>query len=84
MKTPKDKYESERRQIITRYDKRQGDQEMDENERLTKAEQCAALLISDLRDIVQHTDNFPLEELLVEAIEQVERIHRRLKRFSQR
>ena len=55
---------------------------MDEKERLVKAEQAAELLSSDLRDILTHTDNLPLEELMVEAIEQVERLRRRLKRFA--
>ena len=55
---------------------------MDENERLVKAEQAAGLLASDLRDILTHTDNLPLEEIMVEAIEQVEKIRRRLKRFA--
>ena len=55
---------------------------MDEKERLIKAEQCAGLLSSDLRDILTHTDNIPLEEIMMEAIEQVEKIRRRLKRFA--
>jgi len=55
---------------------------MDENERLVKAEQCAGLLVSDLKDILQHTDNLPLEEIVVEAMEQVQKIRRRLKRFA--
>jgi len=55
---------------------------MDEKERLTKAEQAAGLLLSDLRDILTHTDNLPLEEIMVEAIEQVEKLRRRLKRFA--
>jgi hypothetical protein len=55
---------------------------MDENERLVKAEQTAGLLAGDLRDILTHTDNLPLEEIMVEAIEQVEKIRRRLKRFA--
>ena len=54
----------------------------DEKERLVKAEQCASLLASDLREILTKTDNLPLEELMVEAIEQVEKIRRRLKRFA--
>ena len=56
--------------------------DMDENERLVKAEQTAGLLASDLRDILTHTDNLPLEEIMVEALEQVEKIRRRLKRFA--
>jgi len=56
---------------------------MDETERLVKAEQTAGLLASDLLDIHRHTDNVPLEELMLEAIEQVKKIQRRLKRFSQ-
>ena len=53
-----------------------------EKERLIKAEQAAGLLASDLKDILTHTDNLPLEEIMVEAIEHVERIRRRLKRFA--
>jgi hypothetical protein len=53
-----------------------------EHERLVKAEQTAALLVSDLLDIHKHTDNLPLEELMLEEIERVQRLHRRLKRFS--
>jgi hypothetical protein len=56
---------------------------MDEKERLTKAEQAAGLLASDLKDILTHTDNLPLEEIMVEAIEQVEKVRRRLKRFAE-
>ncbi len=55
---------------------------MNENERLAKAEQCAGILVGDLTDILKHTDNLPLEELMVEAIVQVQNIQRRLKRFS--
>ena len=55
---------------------------MDEKERLIKAEQSAELLSSDLRDILTHTDNLPLEEIMMESIEQVEKIRRRLKRFA--
>jgi hypothetical protein len=55
---------------------------MDENERLVKAEQAADLLASDLREILTHTDCLPLEEIMVEALEQVGKIHRRLKRFA--
>jgi hypothetical protein len=53
-----------------------------EKERLTKAEQAAGLLASDLKDIVTRTDNLPLEEIMIEAIEQVEKVRRRLKRFA--
>ena len=55
---------------------------MDEKERLIKAEQSAALLMNDLRDVFSHTDNLPLEEIVIEAFQQVEIIHRRLKRFQ--
>ena len=55
---------------------------MDENEPLVKAEQTASLLIGDLREILKTTDNLPLEELMLEAIEQVEKLRRRLKRFA--
>lgn len=61
-----------------------GQLEMDENEkeRLTKAEQTAGLLASDLKEILTRTDNLALEEIMVESIEQVEKIRRRLKRFA--
>ena len=55
---------------------------MDEKGRLIKAEQAAELLSSDLRDILTHTGNLPLEEIMMESIEQVEKIRRRLKRFA--
>ena len=55
---------------------------MEETERLTKAEHSAGFLLNDLREIVKLTDNLPLEELVIEAIEQVQKLHRRLKRFS--
>ena len=55
---------------------------MDERERLIKAEQAAELLSSDLRDILTHTDSLPMEEIMVESIEQVEKVRRRLKRFA--
>ena len=55
---------------------------MDEKERLVKAEQSAALLMSDLQEIQKSTDNLPLEEIMLEAIGQVELIRRRLKRFQ--
>ena len=53
-----------------------------EKERLIKAEQAAGLLLGDLKDILTRTDSLPLEEIMVEAIEHVERIRRRLKRFA--
>lgn len=55
---------------------------MDEKERLTKAEHAAGFLLDDLREIHRFTNNMPLEELMVEAIEQVEKLRRRLKRFA--
>ena len=55
---------------------------MDDNERLTKAEQSAAFLPNDLREIVKLTDNLPLEELVIDAIQQLQTLHRRLKRFA--
>ena len=57
---------------------------MDENEkeRLVKAEQAAGLLSSDLRDILTRTDNLALDEIMLKAIQEVEKIRRRLKRFA--
>jgi hypothetical protein len=54
-----------------------------ERERLTKAKDSAFLLLSDLRAVVTKTDNLALEELIVEAVEQVQKLHRRLKRFAE-
>ena len=50
--------------------------------RLVKAKQCAGLLSSDLREILTHTDNLALDEIMLEAIQEVEKIRRRLKRFA--
>jgi len=55
---------------------------MDEKEKLVKAAKTAEILVSDLREIIKHTDNLPLEELMIDALEQTERLRRRLKRFS--
>jgi len=55
---------------------------MDEKERLTKAEHSAGFLLDDLREIHKFTENLPLEELMIEAIEQVTKLRRRLKRFA--
>jgi len=54
---------------------------MSQNQRLIRAEQAAESLIGDLRDILNYTDDSPLEQLTLEAIESLESIHRRLKRF---
>jgi glutamyl-tRNA reductase len=53
-----------------------------EKERLTKAEQTAGLLASDLKEILTRTDNLALEEIMVESMQQVEKIRQRLKRFA--
>jgi len=55
---------------------------MDEKDKLVKAAKTAEILVSDLREIIKHTDNLPLEELMIDALEQAERLRRRLKRFS--
>jgi ribosomal protein L37AE/L43A len=55
-----------------------------EKERLTKAEQTAGLLIGDLRELLTRTDSLPLEEIMVEAIEQVGKLRRRLQRFAEK
>ena len=53
-----------------------------EKERLTKAEQTAGLLASDLKEILTRTDNLALEEIMVESIQKVEKIRQMLKRFA--
>lgn len=53
-----------------------------EKERLVKAEHAAGFLLDDMREIHKYTDNLALEEIMIEAIKQVAKIHRRLKRFS--
>jgi hypothetical protein len=55
---------------------------MTEKQRLVKAEQRAVLLVLDLRNILTQTDNLHLEKLTTEAIEQVEAIRYRLRRFA--
>ena len=59
---------------------------MDQNEieRLTKAEHSAGFLLDDLREIVKSTDNVALEEIVVEAIQQVAKLHNRLKRIAEK
>jgi hypothetical protein len=56
---------------------------MDKKERLIKAKDSAFQLLNDLREVLTKTDNLPLEELMVEAVEQVQKLHRRLKRFAE-
>ena len=46
------------------------------------AEIGTELLIADLREIIKFTDNLPLEELIIDALEQVKKLRSRLKRFS--
>jgi len=53
-----------------------------DHERLIMAELGAEVLIADLREIIKHTDNLPLEELIIDALEMVEKLRSRLKRFS--
>ena len=57
---------------------------MEETERLTKAEHSAGFLLNDLREIVKLTDNLPLEELVIDAIQQLQTLHRRLKRLAEK
>ena len=53
-----------------------------ENERLTKAHQAAQLLAADLREAHAKTDNVAAEIVLLDMIEQVERISQRLNRLA--
>jgi hypothetical protein len=53
-----------------------------EHERLTKAHQAAQLLAADLREAHAKTDNMAAEILLLDMIEQVERISQRLDRLA--
>ena len=46
------------------------------------AELATEVLIADLREIITHTENLPLEEIMVESLEQVQKLRRRLKRFQ--
>ena len=54
-----------------------------ERERLTKAHQCAQLLLADVREVVAKTDNVAIEELMVNVVTQVANIDRLLKRLSE-
>ena len=53
-----------------------------EKERLTKAHQAAQLLAADLREAHAKTDSVALEIVLLDMIEQVERISQRLNRLA--
>jgi len=53
-----------------------------EQERLTKTHQAAQFLAADLRDAHAKTDSMSLEILLLDMIEQVERISQRLNRLA--
>ena len=55
---------------------------MDDHARLIMAEISAEVLIADLREVIKHTENLPLEELIIDSLEQVEKLRSRLKRFS--
>jgi hypothetical protein len=55
---------------------------MDDEGRLIMAELGAEVLIADLHEILKHTQNLPLKELIAEALEQVEKLRRRLKLFA--
>jgi len=57
--------------------------EKNERERLTKAHQCAQLLLADVREVHAKTDSVALEELMVNAITDVVNISRLLKRLSE-
>ena len=56
--------------------------ETDDKGRLGVAEIGAGVLIADLREIIKYTKNLPLEEIMVEALEMVIKLQRRLKRFQ--
>jgi hypothetical protein len=53
-----------------------------EHERLTKAHQAAQLLAADLRETHAKTDSVSLEILLLDMIEQVGQISKRLSRLA--
>ena len=55
---------------------------MDEKERLVKAAESAKQLRKDLQAVLVNTDNLALDELVSEAISQVEVILRRSNRFA--
>jgi hypothetical protein len=54
-----------------------------ERERLTKAHQAALLLLADVREVHAKTNSIALEELMINAIEQIASISRLLKRLSE-
>jgi hypothetical protein len=54
-----------------------------EQERLTKAHQSAQLLLSDVQEVHAKTGNVALEELMMDAIEQVAGLSRLLGRLAE-
>jgi len=54
-----------------------------ERERIVKAHQAAALLLADLREVQAKTDFIALEELMLDSIDQVAKISRRLGRIAE-
>jgi hypothetical protein len=54
-----------------------------ERERIVKAHQAASLLLADLREIQAKTDSVALEELMLEAIEHVAKLSRKLGRIAE-
>ena len=54
-----------------------------ERERIVKTHQAAALLLADLREVQAKTDCIALEEMMLEAIEQVAKLSRKLGRIAE-
>jgi hypothetical protein len=54
-----------------------------ERERIVKAHQAATLLLADLRAIQAKTDCIALEEMMLDSIEQVAKMSRRLGRIAE-
>ena len=54
-----------------------------ERERIVKAHQAASFLLSDLREIQAKTDCIALEEMMLDSIEQVAKMSRRLGRIAE-
>ncbi len=65
------------------FNNRSNTMDRNERERLTKAHQCAQLLLADVREVHAKTDSVALEELMVNIITQVTSISRLLKRLSE-
>ena len=54
-----------------------------ERERIVKSHQAASLLLADLREVQAKTDSVALEEMILDSIEQVAKLSRRLGRIAE-